>query len=67
MSDKSEICLMCGNYTPDDNRVGGPGQPFTFHKNCARLARKDAEEEFEYLTKELDWLRAHVETEGGIG
>ena len=68
MSDKAVLCLYCGSFTPENERVGGPGEPYTYHKRHARLALEEATAEFEAaggrgveLAEEIDWLRQKLE------
>ena len=67
MSDKSVLCLAGDGYVPDDDRIGGPGQPATYHRKCAIEALAEAETEFAAaggrgvdLAEEIDWLRERV-------
>jgi hypothetical protein len=72
MSDKSVLCLVCGHFTPpqaagNPERIGGPGEPYTYHRACARVALDEAEAEFRAaggrgvdLAEEIDWLRAKL-------
>lgn len=67
MSDKSVLCLACGRFTPVNDRVGGPDEPYTYHKACAHFVLEEVQAEFELkpagseawrlLGQELQWLQ----------
>lgn len=77
MSDKSHLCLACGHSTdkfPD--RVGGPGEPYTYHRDCAYESLADALDEGQEvwgsdpyakeLNDEILWLVDALPEKGGV-
>lgn len=67
MGDKSGLCNACGRFVAESERIGGEGEPYTYHPECAINALAEAEAEFRWaggrgveLAEEIDWLRTKL-------
>jgi len=56
MSDKTVLCLACGSFAPEGDRIlgsygvrGVDRMGFTYHRECARMALRRRQDEFEAL------------------
>jgi hypothetical protein len=67
MGDKSGLCNACGRFVAESERIGGEGEPYTYHPECAIAALVETEAELRWfhgknpdLAKEIEWLRTKL-------